>query len=240
MRFPSWTGMKPLTEDPGGDLRAVEGTVAKIEIQTDRPLSDAQVLFEDGKPIALDATVDNKTTASITIEKDGTYHIGVMDHGEMVRLTDDYFIEARKVGAPTVRITKPGKDANVSPIEEVDIAVSAEDEYPLQDLDIHYSVNGAPEKLLPLLKQKGEKKVEGHAMLSMEDFKLVPGDIVSIYATAKDGKNTTKTDMFFIEAVPFEFNYTQSQQRRRWWRWQANGAGAADFRTRKGNHRGDL
>ena len=46
----------------------------------------------------------------------------------------------------------------------------------------------------------------------MEDFKLVPGDIVSIYATAKDGKNTAKTDMFFIQAVPFEFNYTQSQQ----------------------------
>ena len=62
--FPSWTGMKSLTEDPGGDLRAVEGTVAKIEIQTDRPLSNAQVLFEDGKPIALDATVDNKTTAA--------------------------------------------------------------------------------------------------------------------------------------------------------------------------------
>ena len=35
----------------------------------------------------------------------------------------------------------------------------------------------------------------------MEEFKLVPGDIVSLYATAKDGKNTTKTDMFFIQAV---------------------------------------
>ena len=49
-------------------------------------------------------------------------------------------------------------------------------------------------------------------MLSLEDFKLVPGDIVSLYATARDGKNSTKTDMFFIQAVPFEFEYTQSQQ----------------------------
>ena len=44
-------------------------------------------------------------------------------------------------------------------------------------------------------------------MLSLEDFKLVPGDIVSLYATARDGKNSAKTDMFFIQAVPFEFEY---------------------------------
>ena len=210
--YPSWTGMKSETEDPGGDLRAVEGTVAKLEIQTDRALSGAQILFDDGKPIDLPATEGNKTTASVTIEKDGTYHLGVMDHGEMVRLTDDYFIEARKVSAPTVRITKPGRDAKVSPIEEVDVRVESEDEYPLQELDLHYSVNGAAEKTVNLLKEKGAKKIVGATMLSMEDFKLVPGDIVSIYATAKDGKNSTKTDMFFIQAVPFEFNYTQSQQ----------------------------
>src|SRR5580658_9651082 len=92
--YPSWTGMAPVTEDPGGDLRAVEGTVARVEIQTDKPLSNAQVVFEEGKPINLDsskqngATGDNRTTTSIPIEKDGAYHIAVMDHGELVRLTD--------------------------------------------------------------------------------------------------------------------------------------------------------
>ena len=96
--YPSWTGLPSLTEDPGGDLRAVEGTVAKVEIQTDKPLSNAQVVFEEGKPINLDASKNNRTTTNIPIEKDGTYHIAVMDHGELVRLTDDYFIEARKRG----------------------------------------------------------------------------------------------------------------------------------------------
>ena len=112
---------------------------------------------------------------------------------------------------PTVHITKPGKDAKVSPIEEVQIAVNAEDDFPLQELDVHYSVNGAPEKVASMLKQKGAKQVEGTMMLSLEDFKLVPGDIVSLYATTRDGKNAAKTDMYFIEAVPFEFEYSQSQ-----------------------------
>ena len=118
----------------------------------------------------------------------------------------------RKVSPPTVKVVKPVRDAKVSPIEEVDIQVAAEDEYPLQEMTLHYSVNGQPEKTINLLKQKGARKADGTTMLSMEDFKAVPGDIVSIYATTKDGKNSAKTDMSFIQAVPFEFNYTQSQQ----------------------------
>lgn len=220
--YPSWSGMPPNTENPGGDLRAVEGTVAHLEIETDRPMSGGQIVFEEGSPVKLDATkMDpalpkekqaSKTAASVTIAKDGMYHVGVEYQGEVVRISDDYFIEARKVTPPTLRIVKPGRDAKVSPIEEVGVQVTAEDEYPLQELSLRYSVNGAPEKTISLLKDKGAKKVDGVSLLSMEDFKAVPGDIVSLYAVARDGKNTQKTDMMFVQAVPFEFNYTQSQQ----------------------------
>ena len=34
--FPAWSGMKDAVEDPGGDLRAVEGTNADVAIETDR------------------------------------------------------------------------------------------------------------------------------------------------------------------------------------------------------------
>ena len=39
-----------------------------------------------------------------------------------VRLSEDYFIEARKDEPPVVKITKPGRDAKASPIEEVAVA----------------------------------------------------------------------------------------------------------------------
>jgi hypothetical protein len=48
--YPSWSGMASVTENPGGDLRAVEGTVAHLEIETDRPMSDGQIVFEEGSP----------------------------------------------------------------------------------------------------------------------------------------------------------------------------------------------
>ncbi len=59
---------------------------------------------------------------------------------------------------------------------------------------------------------KGRREADGSTTLFLEDYKLVPGDVVSLYATARDARNTTKTDIFFIEAQPFEKEYSQSQQ----------------------------
>src|SRR6202012_2994579 len=59
---------------------------------------------------------------------------------------------------------------------------------------------------------KNAKASTGTTIISLEDFKVVPGDVVSLYATANDARSVAKTDLFFIEAQPFERNYTQSQQ----------------------------
>src|SRR6202020_1544217 len=57
----------------------------------------------------------------------------------------------------------------------------------------------------------GGKKADGWTTLSLEDFKLLPGDLVSVYATAKDANAEAHTDMMFIQADPFEREFSQSQ-----------------------------
>ncbi|MCU1258425.1 MAG: hypothetical protein JWO80_1310 [Bryobacterales bacterium] len=209
--YPSWLGLKSETEDPGGDLRAVEGTEAEIEITTDKPLAEGSLVLDSGKKIEL-ASKDGKLVARVPIEKDDMYHVATPDAGEMVRLTENYFIEARKDSPPTVSILKPGRDAKVSPIEEVAVSVQGKDDFALQGLELHYSVNGLPEKTVSMANAKGRKEADGSTTLFLEDYKLVPGDVVSLYATARDARNTAKTDIFFIEAQPFEKEYSQSQQ----------------------------
>src|SRR6201999_3215521 len=51
--FPSWTGMPSETEERGGDLRAVIGTEAELEVSTDRPLQDGQIQLDSGQQIKL-------------------------------------------------------------------------------------------------------------------------------------------------------------------------------------------
>ena len=223
--YPSWSGMKDTVEDPGGDLRAVEGSSADVEIVTDRALPNGVVLLDDNTRIPLQGGL-----ARVPIQKDGLYHIASVERGsgqsEDVRLTDDYFIEARKDNPPTVRIRRPGHDAKANPVEEVTVEIEAEDDFGLRDVSLVYSVNGGPDKTVSILKDRQQKTVEGKTLLSLEDFKLVPGDVVSIYATARDARNTSRTDMFFIEAQPFEREYSQAQS--------AGGGGSDDGEADQG------
>jgi hypothetical protein len=210
--FPSWTGMQPVTEDHGGDLHAIEGTEANIEITTDRALSNGVLVLDDDRQISLSHAAGNLYKGVVRIDKDGTYHVAALDRDQPVRISEDFFIEASKANPPEVVISRPGGDYHASPIEEVTVSVKADDQFGLSDFDLHYSVNGGAEQTVSLLKQKGDKAAEGSTTISLENFKVVPGDIVSVYATAKDAHAESRTDMFFIQAEPFEREYSQSQQ----------------------------
>ena len=146
------------------------------------------------------------------IAKDGAYHIATIDQGQETRLSEDYFIEADKADAPEVTLSRPGGDYRASPIEEVTVAAKVNDAFGLNEFALHYSVNGGTEQTVNLLQQKGEKTGDGSTVLHLEDFKVLPGDIVSVYATAKDANAESRTDIAFIQADPFERDFSQSQQ----------------------------
>lgn len=209
--YPAWTGLKS-TLEAGGDLRAIEGTDADLQITLDQAVRDGVLVLDDGQVLRLTSNAQNQYSATIHMAKDGGYHVAASDGDERVRLSDDFFIEAREAQPPQIRITRPGQDYRASPIEEVTVAVSANDEFGVNTLDLHYSVNGGPEKTIGLLKQRGAKEINGSTTLFLEDYKLVPGDVISLYASAKDGHAESRTDMIFVQAEPFERDFYQSQQ----------------------------
>jgi hypothetical protein len=210
--YPKWTGMQPVTQEQGGDLRAIEGTNAELTVQMDRPLRNGQLTLDDGKQITLSGGKGNVYNGSIVMQKDGAYHVAALDQGQPVRLSEDYFIATDKANPPEIAIDRPAGDYRASPIEEVTVGVKASGEFALSKVSLHYSVNGGAEKTIEVAQQPGAKSVSGATTLSLEDFKLVPGDVVSLYATAKDGHAEARTDISFIEADPFEREFSQSQQ----------------------------
>ena len=50
-RYPAWTGMPSEVEERGGDLRAVVGTQAELEVSTDRPLANGQIQLDSGQKV---------------------------------------------------------------------------------------------------------------------------------------------------------------------------------------------
>jgi len=210
--YPSWTGMPSEIEERGGDLRAVTGTEAELDVSTDRPLQGGQIQLDSGQKIQLSGGANNVYHSTVKMDKDGVYHVAGIEQGQTVRVSEDFFIEARKANPPQIVLVRPGHgDYHANPIEEVTVAAKATDEYGLKGVELHYSVNGGPETTVDLLRQKNGKQADGSSTLSLENFKLVPGDVVSVYATAKDANAEAHTDMMFIEADPFERDFSQSQ-----------------------------
>ena len=63
-------------------------------------------------------------------------------------------IDVLSDGAPTVSIAKPGRDTMASPIEEVFIEASADDDFGIRNLELVYSVNGGAEQKIRLFDGK--------------------------------------------------------------------------------------
>ena len=162
------------------------------------------------RKLALNKGADGLLTATVPIQKDGQFHIAALEGGDDVRLSEDYFIEAQRDKPPEIKMTRPGRDFKASPIEEVTVQVEAKDDFGLKNVELHYSVNGGPEKVVAM--PSSGKTATGTSTIALEDFKVEPGDVVSMYALAKDARTKTSTDIYFIEVQPFERNYTQSQQ----------------------------
>jgi len=142
---------------------------------------------------------------------------------ELVRLTDDYFIKVLEDGRPEIRFTRPGRDWNASPIEEVTVEVEAKDDFLLEAIELRYSVNGGGWQSVPL--PADEQQITASHVFLLEDMlagadptsgqtgvNLVAGDLVAYYAQATDRHQSTSTDIYFIQVQPFDRRYAQSQQ----------------------------
>ena len=208
---PSWLQLKDVVDDPGGDVRATQGSDAEIAVLTDRPLERGTLVMDDGSTLNLNAGRGTGQRRRFTLKRTGltTWRPSTGGHGaHHGRL----FHRSQKGRAAFRKDRVPGARPHVSPIEEVPVSVQANDDFGLRSLELHYSVNGGPEQTRPLLKSKNKKDAEGKTTLSLEDFKLVPGDVVSFYATARDARTSSKTDIVFAQAEPFDLTFRQSQQ----------------------------
>jgi hypothetical protein len=215
-QYPKWTGLPQQVEDGGGDIRGVAETRVTLQLTADKPI-DSPLLIVNGDESAL--TQSNLTThGTVTIKAAGNYRIATRIDNEIVPLTEDFNIDVVIDEKPEVQIIKPGKDFRATAIEEVPVRVKAQDDFKVEALELHYSVNGSEwrnEKL-----PAGSRDIQAAALLRLEEMQqpqsgeaalLTPGDLVSYYMLARDYHHSVQTELFLIQVQPFEQRFTQSQ-----------------------------
>ena len=86
--YPDWTGLPDAVEESGGDLKAIAGTAAQLEILTDRPLRDGVLVLDDGRQVPLLGGDHNRYRGALMLDKDGTYHVAALEQRQPVRLSE--------------------------------------------------------------------------------------------------------------------------------------------------------
>src|SRR5688572_5399102 len=149
--FPAYTGLEPRKLEDGGDIAVLKGTEVRVKVVPTMTSPGGQILLHDKDRTPLTAGTDGTLTGRFVADKDGFYRIELdAPTGERVSASPQYTIDVLSDQAPSVSISKPGRDTSASPIEEVFVEAKAEDDFGVKDLELIYSVNGGPEKTVKL------------------------------------------------------------------------------------------
>src|SRR5262245_44037310 len=216
--FPSYTGLPPRKVDDGGDVAAIKGTEVRLHITPTMAAPSGRILLNDGASSPLTTQSDGSLTGSFKIDQQGFYRIELTGpHAEKVDASPQYTIDVIDDQAPAVHFTKPGRDTQATPVEELFHEARADDDYGVKSLQLFYTVNGGTQKTVNLFSGgKPLPEVSAGHTIYLEELGLKPGDFVSYYAKATDtdvvqGPKTSTSDIYFVQIRPFRKDYKQAQ-----------------------------
>ena len=233
---PAYTGIGEQISE-GGNITALEGSLARIEIELDRaPASGSLELQEMSvrrgetppEPQQVPLVVEgNKLTAELTITCDQTFSILAKSQDGMELAENKHRIRARKDEPPHVWFETPGEALEVHTLAEVLMRIRASDDFGLSRAGVMFEVNNEEE--YPLLSEDfaavaaAAEEVEQTGGLSpktratlektlpLEHFALSQQDSIMYYAFAEDirpdNPQRTESDLRFIDIRPFRRTY---------------------------------
>jgi hypothetical protein len=217
--FPAYTGLEPRQVEEAGDIAALAGTRVELTILPTIPAPAGRIVVDDSVALELTVLPEGLLTGDLQIRRSGIYRIELaQEDGRMVAASPEFTIDVLRDLPPSVSISRPGRDASASAVEEIFIEARADDDYGISRLSLVYSVNGLPEDTVPLFGASGPPLAEvsaGHTLF-LEEWELDPGDVVSYYAVARDsrtgGYEEAMSDIYFVNIRPFRRDFRQAEQ----------------------------
>jgi hypothetical protein len=216
-RFPAYTGLEPQKIEDGGDIAVLRGTEVHLRVFPTMKTPAGRITLNEKDAIELAPQADGSLTAAFKVERDGSYRVDLQaPAGELAVASPQYTIDVLDDQEPSVSFNRPGRDTSASSIEEVFVEAAAEDDFGIRNLELVYSVNGGPEKVLRLFSGTSRlpEVTAGHTFY-MEELGVETGDSVSYYARAADndstGAKTASSNLYFLRIRPFKKDFKQAQ-----------------------------
>lgn len=237
--FPRYTGLAPRVFEHGGDVAALAGTTVALTVTPTVSAPAARLVLDSGDTIAMSVVeasareaapgpspedspaadapvVDASFQGSFRVGRQGFYGIEFQtSDGAWVAGAPDYRIDVLTDQGPSISFSKPGRDTEVSSIEEVFIEARADDDIGVAEVFWIASVNGGPPDTVRIHGSTGAPMPEVTAshVVFMEELELETGDLVAYHGVARDNApapNEALTDIYFLQVRPFRREFRQA------------------------------
>ena len=222
LNYPAYTRLQSQTFPANtGDIQTLFGTEIVFTGESNKPLKEASLTFEESDDVTLEITarhlletapqpnVDGPLPetnpilqtmrGSFIAQQSGNYHIQITDvEGFTNREPINYTLTVFKDAAPDVNIVSPARDTVLDNAMLVDLKMEAADDYGIQALQLVYRIEteGAEEVNVPL-KRWGVENVPVRRSVSVayrwdvDRIGIFPGEVLAYYVQALDNDDVS-------------------------------------------------
>jgi hypothetical protein len=216
LAYPSYTGRSAERLPEGrGHVRAVVGTTVYAQGRSNKPLRQAEFVFDKQGSVAASSTSDREFAAQFVVRHDDQYRVILADQEGMTNTTRSpraHRVEAVADAAPEVALEQPSGDIEVTANATVPIKALVKDDFGIASIELRYQF-GAAEAAQADPKNEAKAAIFqaqqpttapgkdgaivepvfrklGELAWSLEPLALTHGQVVPIYVAASDFRDS--------------------------------------------------
>lgn len=233
--YPGFTGLPSKTVTDGRHISVPIGTRVGIRARLNKPVAYCVLESDDADAVEFSADDSGEPVyhAEFVVTESSRYRLRLRDDAKREnRIPPGIRIEALENQPPRIKILEPGKDTEVSPLEELETLAEVADDYGVARCGLAYSVAGkSPTEMVIAENLAAKKTHKVSRQINFEELDVKPRQLVSYFFWAEDFVADGKTrrvmsDMFFAEVRDFDRIFrqgqSQSQQQQRQQQQQRN------------------
>jgi hypothetical protein len=186
-------------EENIGDINCLKGSYAEINISSNKKLSRVSIIINDKKEVPLNVTLDS-ANGGFRITEGGSYSFKLVDEEDFensdpivyrITLFEDIY--------PSIFITSPGQDIDLTEDLLLPLTIEAEDDFGFSSLRLGYKIIKMDTPFLDTTLKfialpaeiKDTEKISFDYLWDMTTLDIFAGDIVRYYAEIFDNDNVS-------------------------------------------------
>ena len=219
--YPEYTSQPEQLVHDKRNLSVVEGTELTLLCRLNKVVSEATLVDRQDNRMQLTAGDTEPTvyawTTKLTQSLRLRLHL-VDAEGRSNKHAPQFVINVLPNKPPDLKLVRPSRDVQVSPLEELQLEANAWDDYGINRLGVSFMMGGKePRELVLGDSISGKSRTQVAHLVALEELDAEPDQLLAYHFwaedTAADGTSRrTSSDMFFAEVRHFEEIFRQGQQ----------------------------